>query len=111
MMESLAFNIIARIDDLLYVDDATRRCSAAESMSLFERGGLSGLPIQKQISLGPFSIQQPPYASPFATPTSCSSSPLVGSPGRAHPSLGNNSLKVLQEAKLEKLSSTNVERV
>ena len=29
VMESLAFNIMARIDDVLYVDDATKRCDTA----------------------------------------------------------------------------------
>ncbi|KAJ4967124.1 hypothetical protein NE237_018973 [Protea cynaroides] len=99
VMESLAFNIMARIDDLLYVDDATRQCVVAESMSLFGRGGLGGLPIQKRISPSPFSIQRSPYASsPFATPTFCSSTPVVESPGRGHASLGN-SRKRLQDSK------------
>ncbi|RVW48392.1 Rop guanine nucleotide exchange factor 1 [Vitis vinifera] len=57
VMESLAFNIMARIDDVLYVDDAVKRCAAAESMALFGRGGLGGLPIQKRMSPSPFSIQ------------------------------------------------------
>lgn len=83
-MESLAFNIIARIDDVLFVDDATRRCAAAESMSVFGRGGgFNGLPIQKKMSPSPFSIQHTPYASPFATPTFCSSPPLPSSPRRS----------------------------
>ncbi|KAJ9704612.1 hypothetical protein PVL29_002933 [Vitis rotundifolia] len=42
VMESLAFNIMARIDDVPYVDDAVKRCAAAESMALFSRGGLGG---------------------------------------------------------------------
>jgi hypothetical protein len=33
VMESLAFNIMARIDDLLYVDDATKQRATAESVS------------------------------------------------------------------------------
>lgn len=83
-MESLAFNIIARIDDVVYVDDATKRCAAAESMSIFNRGGgFNGLPVQKKMSPSPFSIQHTPYASPFATPTFCSSPPLPSSPRRS----------------------------
>ncbi|KAJ6986309.1 hypothetical protein NC653_024025 [Populus alba x Populus x berolinensis] len=31
VMESLAFNIRARIDDVIYVDDAIKQCAAAES--------------------------------------------------------------------------------
>ncbi|KAF2322666.1 hypothetical protein GH714_027731 [Hevea brasiliensis] len=73
VMESLAFNVMARIDDVLFVDDATKRCAAAESMSLFNRSGLGGLPIQKRMSPSPFSIRHSPFASPFATPTFCSS--------------------------------------
>ncbi|CAA2973224.1 rop guanine nucleotide exchange factor 1 [Olea europaea subsp. europaea] len=83
VMESLSFNIMARIDDVLYVDDATKRCAAAESLSIFNRGGMNGLPIQKKISPSPFSFQHTPYASPFATPTSCSSPPLASSPRRS----------------------------
>lgn len=82
VMESLAFNIMARIDDVIYVDDAMKRSASAESMSLFSRGGLGGLPIQKRISPSPFSIQHTPYGSPFATPTFCSSTPVDGSPKR-----------------------------
>ncbi|KAE8696773.1 hypothetical protein F3Y22_tig00110646pilonHSYRG00019 [Hibiscus syriacus] len=36
VMESLAFNITARIDDLLYVDDATKKRAAAESITVYE---------------------------------------------------------------------------
>ncbi|KAK8625224.1 hypothetical protein V6N13_090099 [Hibiscus sabdariffa] len=57
VMESLAFNIMARIDDVLYVDDAIKRCSEAETVSLFNRSGLSGVPIQKRMSPSPFSVQ------------------------------------------------------
>ncbi|XP_042487975.1 rop guanine nucleotide exchange factor 1-like [Macadamia integrifolia] len=108
VMESLAFNIMARIDDLLYVDDAIRQCAVAESMSLFGRGGLGGLPIQKRISPSPFSIQRSPYASSFATPT-FSATPVVESPGRGHPSLRKNNHKGSQDAKLEK--SADVDRI
>ncbi|KAL3613906.1 hypothetical protein CASFOL_041980 [Castilleja foliolosa] len=86
VMESLAFNIIARIDDVLYVDDATRSCAVAEAMSIFNRGGgFNGLPVQKKMSPSPFSIQHSPYASPFATPTFCSSPQLPNSPKSISP--------------------------
>ncbi|XP_022970975.1 rop guanine nucleotide exchange factor 1-like [Cucurbita maxima] len=81
VMESLAFNIMARIDDVLYVDDAIKQCVKAESISLFNRG-LGGLPIQKRMSPSPFSIHHSPFASPFGTPTFCSSTPIEGSPER-----------------------------
>ncbi|CAA7048655.1 unnamed protein product [Microthlaspi erraticum] len=59
VMESMAFNVTARIDDVLYVDDALRRSVSAtvtESLSLFS---ISGLNAQK-----PFSVQGSPYATP-----------------------------------------------
>ncbi|KAE8669938.1 Rop guanine nucleotide exchange factor 1 [Hibiscus syriacus] len=90
VLESLAFNIMARIDDVLYVDDAIKHCAAAESNSLFSRSGLRSRPIQRQMSPSPFSVQHTPNASPFATPTFCSSTPLSGSPGRAASSLKRN---------------------
>ena len=76
---------MARIDDVLYVDDAIKRCIEPESNSVFNRG-LGGLPIQKRMSPSPFSIHHSPFASPFATPTFCSSTPIGGSPGRLSPS-------------------------
>ncbi|XP_071717324.1 rop guanine nucleotide exchange factor 1-like [Rutidosis leptorrhynchoides] len=82
VMESLAFNIMARIDDVMFVDDATKRSVASESLSTFNRGGLGGRPIQKRMSPSPFSIQHTPYGSPFATPTFCFSPTLTRSPVR-----------------------------
>ncbi|KAJ9132678.1 hypothetical protein P3X46_033518 [Hevea brasiliensis] len=102
VMESLAFNVMARIDDVLFVDDATKRCAAAESMSLFNRSGLGGLPIQKRMSPSPFSIRHSPFASPFATPTFCSSTPVAGSPRRAPSSLNRNNTNEASDQKFEK---------
>lgn len=82
VMESLAFNIMARIDDLIFVDDSTKKCIAAEEVNMFNRGRLGGLPIQKKIAPSPFSVQSTPFASPFSTPF-CSSTPVGGSPGRS----------------------------
>ncbi|KDP27131.1 hypothetical protein JCGZ_20943 [Jatropha curcas] len=111
VMESLAFNIMARIDDVLFVDDASKRCAAAESMSLFNRNGLGGLPIQKRMSPSPFSIQHSPFASPFATPTFCSSTPVAGSPARAPSSLNRNNVKEAIDQKLEKPYAADFEKV
>ncbi|KAH1122719.1 hypothetical protein J1N35_005879 [Gossypium stocksii] len=111
VMESLAFNIMARIDDVLYVNDVIKRCAEAETVSLFNRRGLGGLPIQKRMSPSPFSIQHTPYASPFATPTFCSSTPLTGSPGRAPSSLKRNILKEESDWKFEKPCAAEFERV
>ncbi|XP_011045480.1 PREDICTED: rop guanine nucleotide exchange factor 1 [Populus euphratica] len=111
VMESLAFNIMARIDDVIYVDDAIKQCAVAESMSLFNRGGLAGLPIQKRMSPSPFSIQQSPFASPFATPTYCASTPVSGSPERVPSSLKRGKPKEAPDRKLEKPVSSDFETV
>lgn len=92
VMESLAFNIVARIDDLIFVDDATKKCAAAEAIAVFDHRGLGGLPLQKQFSPTPFSMNSSPYPSPFATPTFCASTPVNGSPLR-FPSLSNDRLQ------------------
>lgn len=108
VMESLAFNIVARIDDLLYVDDATKQRAAAaavagDSTFLFdqERFGRT-LPIQKQMSRSPFSIQHSPCASPFALPP-FRSSQMHGCPrGRARNVVKN--VRYSTDEKLEKLT-------
>ncbi|KAM7257266.1 hypothetical protein ACFE04_013007 [Oxalis oulophora] len=105
VLESLAFNIMARIDDVLYVDDAIKRSAASESISLFSRGNLNGVPIQKRMSPSPFSMQHSPYASPFATPGFCSSSPVGGSPGRAQ------AQSERKEGKVEKAVQSEFEKI
>lgn len=59
VMESLAFNIMARIDDLLYVDDASKKRAAAMSTCLYEQRRFGGavVPKQKRMARSPFSIQ------------------------------------------------------
>lgn len=47
VLESLAFNLMARIEDLLYVDDATRHRSAAESPVLNQRENIGAHSLQK----------------------------------------------------------------
>ncbi|GMY28149.1 rop guanine nucleotide exchange factor 1-like [Fagus crenata] len=107
VMESLAFNIMARIDDLLYVDDATKQraaaVAAAESTSLYdqERFGCA-LPKQRWMSRSPFSIQHSPCASPFTLPA-FHSSQKVGSPSkRTHHAVKN--LRYALDEKVEKLA-------
>ncbi|XP_042449541.1 rop guanine nucleotide exchange factor 1-like [Zingiber officinale] len=109
VMESLAFNIMARIDDLIFVDDATEKCATAEAVSIFNRGGL-GLPVQKKISPSPFSIQNTPYASPFATPAYCST-PVSGSPGRLQDSQSKRNTLIQPEAKTDKIIPGDLEKV
>lgn len=101
--ESLAFNILARIDDVIYVDDATRRCAAIDSTSIFSRGGLDGIPVQKKMPPTPFSIKHtPPSGSPFATP---SFTPAGGSPGRVFSGDRKNSSEA-QEKKATAAAAT-----
>ncbi|CAM0952801.1 unnamed protein product [Alopecurus aequalis] len=110
VLESLAFNTIARIDDVIYVDEAMKKSAAAETVSIFNRG--AGMPVQKKITPSPFSVQHTPYASPFATPTFCSSTPVAGnSPGRAQPPTSKNVLQGKHETKVEKLFSGDLEKV
>ncbi|KAL0356539.1 UNVERIFIED_CONTAM: Rop guanine nucleotide exchange factor 1 [Sesamum calycinum] len=112
VMESLAFNIIARIDDVFYVDDATKRCVAAESMTIFNRGGgFNGLPIQKKMSPSPFSIQHTPYTSPFATPTFCSSPPLPSSPRRSVTPLNKSGLTGVPNHKFDKVVPADLDKL
>lgn len=110
-MESLAFNIMARIDDVLYVDDAIKQPAAAETVSLFSRSGFSGHPIQRQLSPSPFSILHTPYASPFMTPIFCSPTPLIGSPRRATSSLKKNDIKEEPDREFEKPFTSEFEKV
>lgn len=74
VMESLAFNIMARIDDLLYIDDATKFRAVAEPISLFKQDGYGdGCPLRRQILPSPFSIQNTSYVSQITAPASYSS--------------------------------------
>ncbi|XP_020267397.1 rop guanine nucleotide exchange factor 7-like [Asparagus officinalis] len=74
VLESLAFNIVARIDDLLYVDDLTKHSNPSPSImpvsSVHKR-----LPVPYSVN-----VSSSPYASARATP-SISPMPLI-SPAR-----------------------------
>uniref|UniRef100_A0A7N0T0E2 PRONE domain-containing protein n=1 Tax=Kalanchoe fedtschenkoi TaxID=63787 RepID=A0A7N0T0E2_KALFE len=52
VMESLAFNIMARIDDLIFADDANK--------PLFSARGVTGFPVQKRTVPSPFTAQHTP---------------------------------------------------
>ncbi|KAG8632272.1 rop guanine nucleotide exchange factor 1 isoform X1 [Manihot esculenta] len=66
VMGRLALNIMARIDDLLYVDDATKQRAAAESTTLYDQGKPEGALLKhKWASPSPFSLQQNLSASPY----------------------------------------------
>lgn len=82
MLESLAFNIVARIEDLLYVDNINKQSEKLSTMSVVS---------QKKLSL-PFSVpvSGTPYRSAYSTP-SFSPAPLI-SPARGErtPFIGGN---------------------
>lgn len=110
VMESLAFNVMARIDDVLFVDDATKRCNA-ENKSLFNRGGFSGCPIQKRMSPSPFSVQHTPYASPFATPIFPLSPRMVNSPRRDLSPVSESGTEGSQHHTIEKMKPSDFEKL
>ncbi|KAK8580784.1 hypothetical protein V6N13_143844 [Hibiscus sabdariffa] len=93
VMESLAFNITARIDDLLYVDDATKKraIEAAESMSVYEPGRLDvGLPK----STNPLSFQRSGMGTPCGLTTSYGSDEISeSSDRRIHRPISNGNLR------------------
>lgn len=72
MLESLAFNIVARIEDLLYVDDINKQSDKLSTMSVVSH---------KKVSI-PFTVPPSgtPYRSAYSTP-SFSPVPLI-SPAR-----------------------------
>ncbi|GFY92505.1 hypothetical protein Acr_08g0009010 [Actinidia rufa] len=107
----VANRIEAAVKGLVADDDATKRCDTAESMSVFSRGGLGGLPVQKRISPSPFSVQHNPYTSPFAAPTFCSSPALVLSPGRAPQLSEKNGLKAHRCLKLGKQMPAELQKL
>ncbi|KAK9677499.1 hypothetical protein RND81_11G147200 [Saponaria officinalis] len=109
VMESLAFNIMARIEDVLSVDDTVKQ-SASESKSIFCKSGFDGLPIQKRMSPSPFSLQHSPYGSSFATPSFCLT-PASTSPGRSFSTLTKLDLKLSDDLVTENVLSDEFERI
>ncbi|GAB4827525.1 Rop guanine nucleotide exchange factor 5 [Ancistrocladus abbreviatus] len=64
VLESLAFNIVARIDDLLYVDDLTKCSDKLSSMPTVS------VITQKKVSVQrPVPISSTPYKTAFASPS------------------------------------------
>lgn len=101
-MESLAFNLMARIDDLLYVDDATKRRALEESATIINQAGSTDvLALQKHdVSSGPISIQLNSCGPLLTRPASCTgAASLVRKPIR-----GNASLKEALHKKLGRIN-------
>lgn len=101
MMESLAFNLMARIDDLLYVDDATKRRALEESATIINQAGSTDvLALQKHdVSSGPISIQLNSCGPLLTRPAFCTGASLVRKPIR-----GNASLKEALHKKLGRIN-------
>ncbi|XP_019151424.1 PREDICTED: rop guanine nucleotide exchange factor 5-like [Ipomoea nil] len=76
VLESLAFNIAARIDDLLYVDDITRQSDKHSSVTALNT--YANRKVSSPFSMPPLSGT--PFKSAFSTPT-LSPTPLI-SPAR-----------------------------
>ncbi|KAL8552050.1 hypothetical protein ACS0TY_000930 [Phlomoides rotata] len=76
VLESLAFNIVARIEDLLYVDDINKQSDKLSSMSLVSH---------KKVAV-PFSVpvSGTPYRSAYSTPS------FSPAPGERTPFLSGN---------------------
>ncbi|CAA3022353.1 rop guanine nucleotide exchange factor 5-like [Olea europaea var. sylvestris] len=85
VLESLAFNIVARIDDLLYVDDLTKKSDNLSSVTKVS------VIAQKRVSIpSAVPVSGTPYRSAFATP-SFSPAPLISpSRGERTPFLSGN---------------------
>lgn len=64
MLESLAFNIIARIDDLLYVDDFTKHSDQFSSLS--KVGVIAHKSVPASFSVP---VSSTPYKTAFTTPS------------------------------------------
>lgn len=66
VIESLAFNLMARIDDLQYVDDAAKQHAAAVSLPRpGRREFAASLPLKKHISPSALPVQSTPLLAPF----------------------------------------------
>lgn len=93
VMESLASNIIARIDDIMYVDDMTKR-SVPVSLPSVKTGITSS---QRRLYSLNFSIHKAPYGTPMKTP--CVSPTPSPSPRRTpnSPLSSDQSVQVLSD--------------
>ncbi|KAF5737199.1 rop guanine nucleotide exchange factor 7 [Tripterygium wilfordii] len=82
VLESLAFNIVARIDDLLYVDDLTKHSDQLSSLSSV------GMIAHRSVTI-PYSVPTPstPYKTAYATPAFSPASLVSPSKGDRTPFL------------------------
>ncbi|KAG6603619.1 Rop guanine nucleotide exchange factor 7, partial [Cucurbita argyrosperma subsp. argyrosperma] len=100
VLESLAFNVVARIDDLLYVDDLTKHSDQLSSISKLGVISHKNSPLHFSVP-----VSGTPYKTPFATPSfspAQSASPAKGErspliPGTKIPQRGFGVKKVLTD--------------
>ncbi|TKY65953.1 Rop guanine nucleotide exchange factor 7 [Spatholobus suberectus] len=87
VLESLAFNMVARIDDVLYVDDLTKHSDQISSLSKV------GVIAHKSISV-PYSVPVPstPYKSAFGTPSLSPAHGISPSKGGKSPLINDSNL-------------------
>ncbi|KAM7526404.1 hypothetical protein LguiA_016306 [Lonicera macranthoides] len=88
VLESLAFNIVARIDDLLYVDDMTKH-SDQQFMSISTVGVMSHKSVGIQYSVP---VPSSPYKTAFTTPRFSPSQLVSPTKGETSPNLDSNVL-------------------
>ncbi|KAL4333947.1 hypothetical protein GQ457_07G027420 [Hibiscus cannabinus] len=108
VMESLAFNITARIDDLLCVDDATKKraMAAAESISVYEAGRFDvGVPRQSRISANPLSFRRSGMGTPCGMRASYDSDEISeSSDRRIYGPINNGNLRDSLDGSLVRLA-------
>ncbi|XP_057983741.1 rop guanine nucleotide exchange factor 7-like isoform X2 [Malania oleifera] len=87
VLESLAFNIVARIDDLLYVDDLTKHSDQFSSISKV------GIIARKSVSVS-YSVPIPstPYKTAYTTPSFSPGKLVNPSNGDRSPSISSSKL-------------------
>ncbi|KAK4348886.1 hypothetical protein RND71_031641 [Anisodus tanguticus] len=103
VLESLAFNLMARIEDLLYVDDATRRRAAEESAAMLnQKGFFNAQSLQNQVPCASNLTRNKPLPS---FPKAFSSlSAVAESPERTAQSIGHTVLSSPRAVKHKALS-------
>lgn len=80
MLESLAFNIVARIDDLLYVDDFTKNSDQFSSLSKVSVIAHKSVPMSFSVP-----VSSTPYKSAFTSPSFSPSQRVSPSKGERSP--------------------------
>ncbi|KAL6504796.1 hypothetical protein OROHE_023554 [Orobanche hederae] len=106
VLESLAFNLTARIDDLLYVDDATKQRAMAESISMFnnQRRSMGAHHLHNQYSPTSLSSQNSySSSSPTGSPFRCLV-PVTQQPKRLRRTVSKSASRNLLDVELQNLA-------